>query len=504
MATVLANNSFLKNGFYNAVGGVVRIGLAVLTIPVLIRILGVEEYGLWTLASAVMSMVGLAEGGLSTATTVFVSKDLATEDTDGLSQTLTITFGAMLILATLAAIALWIGAESIVSLFPKLEQLQQLEAVQALKIGGLAVWARLLQQVLIGVEQAYQRYGLLNILNTMQWVLISLGLFSVAWQGGRTVALMQWQALTSVAVLLSHFWVVRSLLLNTRIRLTCGRERGLTIARYSLMTWLTSLGGMLFLRGDRLIVGALLGSSTLGVYAAVVDVTGSINTFSALPVQPLLSTLSYLLTKQSSKQAELQQKIKQAVQLNATVALGFGGALLTLTPLVVQVMIPGALTKENAIAFQIATIIYSLYSVNAVGYFILLTVNAVNLCMLNVSISGVLSIILIYIGAINFGFLGATIANVGYIATLLLPIFAMQKLSLSNIFLVKWLKFPFIWFLIIIIINIELTMFIDISSYSLIGLLLLAALQSVVIFAWFLVEQHMNLRLITSKFVKRV
>ncbi|MHC5830236.1 MAG: lipopolysaccharide biosynthesis protein, partial [Nostoc sp.] len=108
-------NSLLKNGFYNTVGGVVRIGLAVLTIPILIKMLGIEEYGLWTLAYAVVQVVNLAEAGLSVATTVFVSQDIDKEDADNLSnslsETLTVTFGGMLIFATLAAIALLFGAE---------------------------------------------------------------------------------------------------------------------------------------------------------------------------------------------------------------------------------------------------------------------------------------------------------------------------------------------------------------------------------------------------------
>ena len=119
-------DSFLKNGFYNTAGGIIRIGLAILTIPLLIRLIGVEEYGLWTLASSVIAIVGLAEAGLATATTVFVSQDLGKEDSDGLSQTLTVTVGAMLILATIAAFALWFGAEGIVSIFTKLDNTQQL------------------------------------------------------------------------------------------------------------------------------------------------------------------------------------------------------------------------------------------------------------------------------------------------------------------------------------------------------------------------------------------
>lgn len=69
----------IKNGFYNVVGAVIRIGLTLLTIPLIIRLIGVEEYGLWTLVSTMIGIVGLAEAGLAVSTTVFLSRDLAND-----------------------------------------------------------------------------------------------------------------------------------------------------------------------------------------------------------------------------------------------------------------------------------------------------------------------------------------------------------------------------------------------------------------------------------------
>jgi O-antigen/teichoic acid export membrane protein len=146
-------NSLLKNGFYNILAGAIRIGLFVLTIPILIRLMGIEAYGVWTLAYSVLGMVTLAEAGLSVATTVFVSQDLRKEETDSLSKTLTITFGAILILSTFALFAIYFSAQPIVSLFPKIDQAQQLILMQALQIGGIVVWVQLIQRALVGVEQ---------------------------------------------------------------------------------------------------------------------------------------------------------------------------------------------------------------------------------------------------------------------------------------------------------------------------------------------------------------
>ncbi|AVH65955.1 lipopolysaccharide biosynthesis protein [Nostoc sp. 'Peltigera membranacea cyanobiont' N6] len=480
------NNSILKNGFYNSITGLIKIGLGILIIPVLIRLLGIEEYGLWTLASAVVVMVTLAEAGLSTATTVFVSQDLGKKDIDGLSQTLTVTFGAILILATLAVVALWMGAEPIMNLFPKLGQLQQLKVIQAIKIGGLVVAARLLQQILIGVEQAHQRYDLMNVLNTMQSVLLNVGMLIVVLLGGRTVELMQWQAGIGVVTLLSHIWVVRSLLQNLNLRLNWNQPKALAVGGYSLMMWLNTLGSMLFSRGDRLIVGSLLGSQVLGVYAGITDITAQINSFSALPVQPLLPTLSNLIGQQNINQRQLEQQLKQATQINGLFALGMGATLITLSPLILKILFSEQTVSQYLITFCIATVIYALYSCHAVGYYSLLATNAVKACALIQLLASFSSLGLIAIGAYNFGLTGAIIGNLGYFTAFAVTIFGMKRLSISYYLWFKWLCFPLIWFFIVLLVNFKLQ-----NDYILRFIML--SIQTTILLTWFAISNNYNL-----------
>jgi len=409
------NKQFFKNGYYNAVGGIIRIGLAILTIPLLILLIGVGEYGLWTLVSSVIAIVTLAEAGLATSTTVFVSQDLGKEDVDGLSQTLTVTVGAMLTLATFAAISLFFCAESIVNLFTNLDDIQHLAAVNALKIGGSVVWARLLQQVLVGVEQAYQRYDIMNFLNTLQSALIAAGMIFVAWKGGQTVALMQWQFVVSIVALLSHIWAVKSLLKDVSLRLTLNKYKVLAVGHYSGMIWLSSLGGAIFAKADRLIVGSLLGTQILGAYSVMTDITTQINSFSALPIQPLVPRLSNLSAKENINQHELQSQVKQAFQINIFIALVIGGGLFTLADGILRLFVTGILSEQYIISFLIVIVIYSIYSINGVGYYVLLSLNAADKCMYIQIISGVLSLLLITIGSTKLGLVGAAIGNSGYL-----------------------------------------------------------------------------------------
>lgn len=428
----------LKNGLYNILGTIVRTGLTFLTIPVLIRLLGVEEYGLWTLVSSVLGILTLAQGGLAVSTTVFLSKDIATNDRQEISQTLSVTATAMLILATLAALILLVGSRTIVNLFPNLASTQSLVAISALQFGGLVIWSRLLQQIFVGIEQAYQRYGLMNLLNTLEVVISNLGMVAIAiYWNGKTLALMQWQVVTSILMLIIHIRASLTLVDRVKLQFIWNRHKGLEIARYSIATWFTSIGSALFQQGDRLIVGSVLGTELLGVYAAITSVTMQINVFAALAVQPLLPRLNSLLI---GSRTNLEKQIKQAFQLNTIFALGLGGIFLIFTPLIINFLFGANATAQYTLAFRLATIIYSFYSINVVGYYVLLGIGAANISLIIVFSSGIISLFLIFVGAIQFNLLGAIIANVGFLGTFLCNFSAMKRLKIPFKQWIDWVQ----------------------------------------------------------------
>lgn len=477
----------LKNGFYNVASAVISTGLTLLTIPLIIRLMGVEEYGLWTLVSTVLGIMALAEAGLSISTTVFLSRDLANDDADGISQTLTVTVGLMLLLASLTAISLWMGAGVIINFFPKLGQAQREVAVQSLQLGSLVIWTRLLQQILVGVEQAYQQYGVMNFLNTLQIGLSNLGMLTVAWLGGRTLELMTWQAVTSVAGLIAHAYAGWLLIRTANPHLVWDSAKGLALARYSLMTWFTALGRALFGQGDRLVVGALLGTEVLGVYAAITSVTGQINSFSALPIQPLLPKLSNLLEKQDIERATLHQQIQHSVQINGLIALWLGGMLFTFAPLIVNVILPEAASKEYVLAFRFAATIYAHYSINAVGYYVLLAIKEVKVCMTIVLFSGGLSLTLIAVGSKYLNLLGAVLGNSGYLVTLLLFVVGLRKLDIPVFKGIEWLHFPLLFFWMLVIVNFGIHEHFNLKVAIFI-------IQSIVILIWFQEAQEFNIK----------
>ena len=443
--------SLLKNGLYNAITGLVRAGLVLVTIPILTRLLGIQDYGLWSLVSAVLEIVVLSGNGISVSTTVFTAKDLAQKDIDkSLSKTLTVIGGAILIFATIGALGIFFGARSIVNFFPNLDITQVQTFTYALQISALVVWSRLLQQVFIGIEQGYQQYGYLNLLNTIQAVTLNIGMLVIAANGGKIIELIQWQAAIYMAILLGHAFLVKKLLKPIYLEFIWHSQHALEIAHHSLTNLFLCIGSVIFGRGDRIVVAYFLNPSILGIYAAITDIAAGMNTLSNLPVQPLISLLGNYLGNAEFSKNKLKVQIAQSIQLNAAIALGLGAWLFALAPLLVRWLFSNVADEASVIvAFRVAIIIYALISINSVGFYTLLTLD-VNLCMMLYVVNAFISLTLIVFGASKFGLVGALLGNIGFLLSWSMLVFGMIKLNLSRWFWLENLKFPLAWFAVFI------------------------------------------------------
>lgn len=410
-----SNNSLLKNGIYNLAGGVIKIGLGIAMIPILIRSLGMEEYGLWTLASSILGVVNLAEAGLSTATTVFVAQDLSKEDYNALSATITVSLLMMLTLASIAGGTLFLSSGIIVRWYPSLTLSQSTVLLHSLQISGLVVWCRLIQQVLIGIEQAYQRYDLINVVNTLSSIATSIGMIIIVLSSGKIIQIIQYQSLTSIVFLLIHCWIIKKLVRTAKLRFHTSSSKLMDLGKYSLMMWITSIGGVLFTRVDRLVIGSILGPKYLGIYSAITDIVSQINVLSGMAVQPLISSLSNEIDVKSES---VKRQVRKSLLTNLYISLVLGLLINAFSPLILSILL-----KQNTediddnflFSFKLGILIYSLYSVNGSGYYVLLGTKRVDICSTITLLVGAISITLIYFGATNLGLVGAVLGNAGFL-----------------------------------------------------------------------------------------
>lgn len=470
--------SLLRNGLYNVGAGTVRGAVGLLTIPFLIRFLGIREYGVWSLVYAVFALMTMSEAGISVAASVFLSKDLAKDDFSEAGRTLTFILISAVLLSAAVGLLLWIAAPMIVRPLAAFESGERADAGRALQIASFAVSFFILQRTLVGVEQALDRYAAINVLELCQSLLANVGLVVVAWLGGRTIELMEWQIFACALLLVAHCFVVFGLLRNKGLVVEWNWSKARRIFRYSLATWTATLGSAAFAQCDRFIVGGVLGAPVLGIYSAITNMTSKINSFSATAVQPLVPSLS----RDVARDVPAQGRIRQATHLNALIAIEAGIFLYVLADWVMQVLAPGATARNDILGLQIAAVIYALYSLSAPGFYILFSVGGVRINAIVTLSSSVVSLVLILVGARRFGLLGALAGNAGYLGTFFLVTAGLRKVGISLNCYLNWMAFPLLCLAIALIVGTML-------HGHLLWRVVFVIVQSALFLLWFLHDQ---------------
>jgi O-antigen/teichoic acid export membrane protein len=427
----------LKNGFYNLFSTLTRAILTFGSIPLLNELMGIEEYGIWVLVQSILNMLIIIEGGLPISATVFVAEDLASKDNDRLSKTITSVVLFMIILATFIAVILTINANSITNLFPSININQKREISLALQFGSIGLWANLLQQLLIGIENAYENFKLPNQLNSIQWFLLSIGSIAIANNGGKSVLLSIWQSLVIIFILTLHLIYIRRITTNQKIKFLLNKDRSVQIITYGFASWMVVIGRALYTRGDRIIVGSILSPASLGIYHAIQEITGAVAVFSSLIVQPAAQFISTHLSspKSSKKDDEFQSKILNIFRINIFTALIISIALFIMATNIIELMYSNL--DQNKISnillcFRTAIIINTIVAFNGAGYWILFGLKKVNISAFLLIISGIFSLMTIFWGTSKSGLIGACVGNFTYTTTIILSIIASTFLLNKN------------------------------------------------------------------------
>lgn len=161
----------LKNTLWNALGLIVPSLVAIPTMAVMARILGVEKFGIFMLAISVFGYAGVFDGGLTRA----VIRAIAMHDDDeALNREVVGTASyAVLALGLVGALLLYFWARPLAVLL-KVSAPVLADTVDALRLLALAVPAYLLSLVWFAYLEGKQQFAQLGTLKTLTGMLVAV------------------------------------------------------------------------------------------------------------------------------------------------------------------------------------------------------------------------------------------------------------------------------------------------------------------------------------------
>lgn len=259
----------LSGMFWNALGRGLPLLLALALTPILVQQMGLERWGLFTLALALVGVFGIFDLGIGPALTRGLSERMGDGAEDAGAGKLVGT--AMLALggfAALGATALWMVLpwlmQSALNVPPEL----QAEALAAFRILACAAPLIVLNAALWGVLAAHQKFAAANLVTIPVAVMYYLGpvILLIFWQS--LVGVMLVLVACRLANTLSYLWLARPVL----PRLSIGNPM-MVLPLLRIGGWMTfaSVLNQALLYADRFLIGALLTLAAVAYYATPLD-----------------------------------------------------------------------------------------------------------------------------------------------------------------------------------------------------------------------------------------
>ncbi|RYJ03374.1 MAG: flippase, partial [Acetobacteraceae bacterium] len=255
---------------WNGLGRGLPLLLALVLTPILIHQLGLDRWGLFTLALAMVGVFGVFDFGVGQALTRALSERIGTGQNADATELVEAAIGALLGISILVAVGLWIFVPVLVDRILQVPPGLRDQAIGAMRVLAAAAPLVVLNAALWGVLAAYQKFRAANL------VTIPVNLFYYL---GPVLVLLVWDSLIGVmlalvacrlANTLSYIWLVRPLLPGLGLRWP---RLALVVPLLRLGGWMTFSGLLTqaLLYADRFLIGAILTLSAVAFYATPLD-----------------------------------------------------------------------------------------------------------------------------------------------------------------------------------------------------------------------------------------
>lgn len=245
-----------------------------IALPILVRGLGPERYGLLALSLALIGFAAIADLGVGRAASKFIAEDFEKNETHRTQRFISTALTLSVVSAIATSLVLLVVTPLLANRVFNISESLRPVAAKAFLLTAVGLLAVLLRILFDGVLAGHHRIALLNLTN-MAANTLKVG-FSV-------LVILQGQSLLSVIavnVIVSYLHALALLLCTFRhfgssVRMRFGWERSiarqlLQLGAVTTLSWV--LGNVILLYADRFIISVFLPLAMTGYYTAAFDI----------------------------------------------------------------------------------------------------------------------------------------------------------------------------------------------------------------------------------------
>lgn len=242
-----------------------------LVAPIVLHKLGASEYGLWMIATSVVSAGGIIASGFCDANIQRVAHLRGRGETNSMVHTVRSMMGINLVLGCILAVLVWIAAPYAARHIAISHATPFGECLSSLRIASLLILVRSVESVGVSTHRAFEEYRGTVQISTAVRLLTLASAAVLAMLGHRTVSILAATAVFLVLGTFLQFRQLRAFLGPVFLWPAFKAKETRALVGFGVFVWLQTLGSVVFGQFDRILVGLSLGSLAVAPYALCVQ-----------------------------------------------------------------------------------------------------------------------------------------------------------------------------------------------------------------------------------------
>jgi O-antigen/teichoic acid export membrane protein len=305
-----------RNTVWNLIGQGAPLLVALFAIPMLIKGLGVDRFGVLTLVWMVIGYFSLFDLGLGRALTKLVAEKLGEERAQEIPAIVWTTLFMMLILGLAGAVVVGLLSSWLVYAVLKIPPLLQIEVLDAFHLLALSIPVVISTAALRGYLEAHQRFGLVNAVRIPMGVFTFLGPLIVLPFSKSLVFVVAILIIGRLIAWLAHLLLCFrvSPVLMHRIALQRSIVGGLM--HFGMWMTVTNIVSPIMVYVDRFIIGSFISMAAVAYYVTPYEVITKLGLIPASLVAVLFPAFASTLAKDSARAVQLFERGAKSIFLS--------------------------------------------------------------------------------------------------------------------------------------------------------------------------------------------
>jgi O-antigen/teichoic acid export membrane protein len=275
-ARLTSGSLLARNAFWNLVGSGAPMLVAIFCIPVLIRELGTDRFGVLTLAWAVIGYAGLFDLGLGRALTQLVASKLGAGEDKEVPTLVWTSLLMMLVLGLLGALVVDLLSPWLVHRALHVPIALQNETLKSFYLLGLSIPVVISTAGLRGLLEAQQHFGIINALRIPMGILSFVAPLLVLPFSKSLFPIVAVLVVGRVIAWIAHLLVCLRVTTGLNACIAWDRAAVDPLLRFGGWMTVSNIVGPLMVTLDRFLIGAMLSVSAVAYYATPYEVVTKI------------------------------------------------------------------------------------------------------------------------------------------------------------------------------------------------------------------------------------